>query len=31
MNPQAAFLLTVAFIGLVIGLSFWLVDPNRKL
>jgi hypothetical protein len=31
IDPAAAFLFTAAFIGLALGFSFWLVDPNRKL
>jgi len=31
MVPAALYLFTVALIGLVIGVTFWLVDPNRKL
>ena len=31
MVPAALYLFTVALIGLVIGLTFWWVDPNRKL
>lgn len=31
MVPAALYLFTIALIGLVIGLMFWWVDPNRKL
>lgn len=30
MDPIAALLFTVAGILLIIGLTFWLVDPNRR-
>jgi hypothetical protein len=30
MEPIAALLFTAAGILLVIGLTFWLVDPNRR-
>jgi hypothetical protein len=30
MEPIAALLFTVAGILLVISMTFWLVDPNRK-
>jgi hypothetical protein len=30
MHPIAALLFTVVGILLIIGLTFWLVDPNRK-
>jgi hypothetical protein len=29
-SAAALYLFAMAFIGLVIGLTFWLVDPNRK-
>lgn len=30
MDPIAAILFTLAGIALIIGLTFWLVDPNRR-
>lgn len=30
MDPLATFFFTWAAILLIIGLTFWLVDPNRK-
>ena len=30
MTPSAAILFTVAGILLIIGLTFWWVDPNRR-